>query len=51
MGMYLPSRVLAENVYSDFTVPAFGRHVAVTVRACISEVPSSNLGLVTYCHD
>jgi hypothetical protein len=28
-GMCLPSRCLAINVYSDFTVPAFGRHVTL----------------------
>jgi hypothetical protein len=26
-GMCLPSRCLAMNVYSDFAIPAFGRHV------------------------
>jgi hypothetical protein len=29
-GMCLPSRCLAKNVYSDFTIPAFGRHVTIT---------------------
>jgi hypothetical protein len=28
-GMCLPSRCLAMNMYSDFTIPAFGRHVTV----------------------
>jgi hypothetical protein len=28
-GMCLPSRCLAMNIYSDFTIPAFGRHVTV----------------------
>jgi hypothetical protein len=28
-GMCLPSRCLAMNVYSDFTIPAFRRHVTV----------------------
>jgi hypothetical protein len=27
--MCLSSRFLAVNVYSDFTIPAFGRHVTV----------------------
>jgi hypothetical protein len=29
-GMCLPSRCLAMNVYSDFTIPAFGLHVTVS---------------------
>jgi hypothetical protein len=28
-GMCLPSRCLAMNIYSDFTIPAFGRHVTI----------------------
>jgi hypothetical protein len=28
-GMCLPSRYLAMNVYPDFTIPAFGRHVTM----------------------
>jgi hypothetical protein len=28
-GMCLPSRCLAMNVYSDFTVPVFGHHVTI----------------------
>jgi hypothetical protein len=28
-GMCLPSRCLAMNVYSDFTIPAFARHVSI----------------------
>jgi hypothetical protein len=28
-GMYLPSRCLVMNVYSHFTIPAFGRHVTI----------------------
>jgi hypothetical protein len=28
-GMCLPSRYIAINVYSDFTIPAFGRHVTI----------------------
>jgi hypothetical protein len=28
-GMCLPSRCLAMNVYSDFTLPAFGRLVTI----------------------
>jgi hypothetical protein len=28
-GMCLPSRCLVINVYSDFTIPAFGRHVTI----------------------
>jgi hypothetical protein len=28
-GICLPSRYLAKNVYSDFAIPAFGRHVTV----------------------
>jgi hypothetical protein len=31
-GMCLPSRCLAMNVYSDFTTPAFGRHVTIFSR-------------------
>jgi hypothetical protein len=27
--MCLPNRCLAMNVYSDFTTPAFGRHVTI----------------------
>jgi hypothetical protein len=30
-GMCLPSRCLAMNVYSDFTIPAFGRHVTIFI--------------------
>jgi hypothetical protein len=29
MGMWLPSRCLTMNVYSDSDIPAFGRHVTV----------------------
>jgi hypothetical protein len=32
-GMCLPSRCLAMNIYSDFNIPAFGRHV--TLFTCI----------------
>jgi hypothetical protein len=28
-GMCLPSRCLAMNVYSDFSIPAFGRYITV----------------------
>jgi hypothetical protein len=28
-GMFLPSRYIAMNVYSDFAIPAFGRHDTV----------------------
>jgi hypothetical protein len=28
-GMFLPSRSIAVNVYSDFTIPAFRRHVTI----------------------
>jgi hypothetical protein len=28
-GIYLPSRCLVINIYSDFTIPAFGCHVAI----------------------
>jgi hypothetical protein len=31
-GMCLPSRCLAMNIYSDFTIPAFGSHVTVCSR-------------------
>jgi hypothetical protein len=38
-GISLPSRCLAMNVYSDFGIPAFGRHVtifiAVTTKAIL----------------
>jgi hypothetical protein len=30
-GTYLPSRCLAMNVYPDFTIPAFGRHVTIFI--------------------
>jgi hypothetical protein len=29
VGMCLANRCLAMNVYSDFTIPAFGRHVTL----------------------
>jgi hypothetical protein len=29
IGMCLPSRCLAMNVYSDFTIPTFGRHIKI----------------------
>jgi hypothetical protein len=29
VGMCLPSRCLAVNVYSDFAIPAFGHHVTI----------------------
>jgi hypothetical protein len=29
-GMCLPSHCLAMNVYSDFTIPAFGRRVTIS---------------------
>jgi hypothetical protein len=28
-GMCLPRRCLAMNIYSDFTIPVFGRHVTI----------------------
>jgi hypothetical protein len=28
-GMWLPSRCLAMNIYSEFTIPAFGRHITI----------------------
>jgi hypothetical protein len=28
-GIFLPSRFLAMNIYSDFIIPAFGRHVTL----------------------
>jgi hypothetical protein len=31
-GMCLQSRCLAMNVYSDFIIPAFGRHVTLCLR-------------------
>jgi hypothetical protein len=31
-GMCLQSRCLAMNVYSDFTIPAFGRHVTISIK-------------------
>jgi hypothetical protein len=34
-GIRLPSRCLAMNVYSDFTIPAFGRYVTIKISACI----------------
>jgi hypothetical protein len=30
-GMCLPSRCLTTNVSSDFTIPAFGRHVTICI--------------------
>jgi hypothetical protein len=30
-GMCLPSHCLAKNVYSDFTIPAFERHVTILI--------------------
>jgi hypothetical protein len=29
-GIYLPSRCLTMNVYSDFSIPAFGFHVTIS---------------------
>jgi hypothetical protein len=28
-GMCLPSRCLTMNIYSDFTIPAFGHHIKI----------------------
>jgi hypothetical protein len=41
-GMWSPSRCLAMNIYSDFTIPAFGRHVTVLfcVYVCEKRWPS-----------
>jgi hypothetical protein len=41
-GMCLPSRCLAMIVYSDFTIPVFGRHV--TIRSNISFHPRARIG-------
>jgi hypothetical protein len=35
-GMCLPSRCLAINVYSDFTIPAFARQVTVSLWYCMA---------------
>jgi hypothetical protein len=34
--IYLPSSCLAMDVYSDFTIPAFGRHVTMFIEVAIS---------------
>jgi hypothetical protein len=34
-GMCLPSRCLGLNVYSDFVIPAFGRHVTIWISTII----------------
>jgi hypothetical protein len=48
--MCLQSRCLATNVYSDFTIPAFGRHVTIFFTCIINEIP----GRINYdyvvCH-
>jgi hypothetical protein len=44
-GMCLPSRCLAMNVYSDFTVPSFGCYV--TIRTKFST--RSSFLVATYC--
>jgi hypothetical protein len=36
--MCLPRRYLAMNVYSDFTILAFGRHVTILV-LCVTSIP------------
>jgi hypothetical protein len=33
-GMCLPSRCLVINIYSNFTIPAFGRHVTIESFNC-----------------
>jgi hypothetical protein len=49
-GMCLPSCCLAMNVYSDFIIPAFGRHV--TIRIKWAELPTLNFKMshCPYCH-
>jgi hypothetical protein len=45
-GMCLPSRCLAMNVYSDFTIPAFGCHVTLISGLNIGLHYSSTLNMV-----
>jgi hypothetical protein len=33
-GMFLPSRCLAMDVYSDFSIPVIGRHVTILIGLC-----------------
>jgi hypothetical protein len=44
-GMCLPTRCLAMDVYSDFTVPAFGRHVIVFSFSICYNLPRSMLSI------
>jgi hypothetical protein len=37
-GTCLPRRCLAMNVYSDFTIPAFGRHITVLLLSSLANV-------------
>jgi hypothetical protein len=37
-GMRLSSLCLVMNVYSDFTIPAFGRHVVICLKYSFSNV-------------
>jgi hypothetical protein len=41
-GLCFPSRCLAMNVYCDFTIPAFGRHVNRFIVG-LPELPSNDL--------
>jgi hypothetical protein len=36
-GMCLPSHCLVMNVYSDLTVPAFGRHVTILSHVLVTK--------------
>jgi hypothetical protein len=38
-GMCLSGRCLAMNVYSDFAIPAFGRHVSTLQGGDSQEIP------------
>jgi hypothetical protein len=44
-GMCLPSRCLAMNVYSDFAIPAFGRHVTIFYDSMSAELNAVDMSL------
>jgi hypothetical protein len=46
-GMCLPSRCLAMKVYSDFAIPAFGRHVTIVINNIICKHPVALIQLFT----
>jgi hypothetical protein len=53
-GICLPSRCLRVNVYSDFTIPALGRHVAIPSCILVTQIIRNSIvrnPAVEFCDD